>query len=217
MPRSRKIILTLMFSILSSFAHAEEEKVQEKNKATYIDYKKLDHELMVTELRAGNHDAKGMNQYYFVTTLYAVKKDPDEKKLGLEKRVSLKKEYAQFGEIEMAALTTWTGEPKLDMKLIGDDMRVLTTEAMRTWNLPEEKVALQVDVALYEKAKRFWFFGDDKLIGRMRYYIIPETTPHAAPRENRDLVLEDQWGTHLKLSIKYAPEEEAKTAATTPK
>lgn len=217
MLRLQKIILTMLLSTLSSYAQAEGEKANEKNKPSYIDYKKLDHELVVIELRAGNHDSKGVNNYYFLTTLYAVKKDLDEKKLGFEKRASLKKEYDKFGEIEIAALTTWAGEPKLEMKLNGDDMRVLTTEAMHEWKLPEEKVALLVDVAMYEKAKRFWFFGEDKLIGRMRYSIIPETTPHTPPRQNRDLVLEDRWGTHLKLSIKYAPEEDAKTAAATPK
>lgn len=212
MARQIKFAIALTLCAFSHSAWSAEEK------RTYINYTKLDHNVVVSEFRAGNHDKKGVNTYFFKTTLFAVKKDPDEKKLGLEKRISLKKEYDPFGEVKIPVLTTWTGEPKLELKIAGEDMRVLTSEAMQKWNLPEEKVALQVEVILYEKEKFLWFFGEDKAIGKMRYYIIPETSPHTAPREDRNLVLTDDQGTNLTLSIKYEPAEAAaKTAATTQK
>ncbi len=211
MSRRIKLAIAVMLCALSSHGRSAEEK------RTYIDYTKLDHDVVVKEFRAGNHDKNGVNNYYFKAVLFAVKKDPDEKKLGLEKRTSLKKAYDTFGEFVIPVLTTWTGEPKLELRIAGEDLRILTSEAMQTWKLPEEKVALQMEVVLYEKEKRFWFFGDDRAIGKMRYYIIPETSPHTAPREDRDLVLTDEWGTLLVLSVKYKPDEAQKTAAATQK
>lgn len=168
-----------------------------------LDYSELDHRVSVARLRAGNHDPSGVNTYFFVVTPYAFVNEPAERQKPLLERRHVVGAPQRLGEVEVAALGHWQGEKPLEATMRGDEMRRLTSEAMRTFSVAEEKVALYVTVRLFEKGKRFYFLGEDLQVAENGYYVLGETLPRRVLRRSTELFLTDALGTYVPVQVMY--------------
>ncbi len=169
-----------------------------------IDYQKLDLTVTLTSLRAGNHDASGVNQYYFQTKLYGLPVLKEEIKKPFAERKKSEADLGNFAEIKIESLKFWTPEKKpTSIVITGDRMRALIAETMRTGNVPEEETALLVNVSMYAKAKKFGWLGEDLKIGEVTFPVIPETLPHKPNIKNETLAISDKQGTFVELKVEY--------------
>ena len=61
-------------------------------KVEFVDYNTLDHSIIITKIRAGNHDPEGINQYFFTVKFIGLINKTEEKKLDpAEQKISAKK------------------------------------------------------------------------------------------------------------------------------
>ena len=197
------IFATILVTFLGSLAIAEGQKPA----PTYHDYDNLNHTLSVQSLRAGSHDPSGTNAYYFTANMYSVINSSDERNLEFEKRKKLTLELGNFAETQLESLKVWKPENKDDssksMTIAGDAIRKLAAQSMQEFKITEAEVAVMVEVKMFEKAKKYFFLGEDTLIAKTEYFPISQTKFEKTT--DTELTLQDDKGTNVILSIKYKP------------
>lgn len=170
----------------------------------HIDYSTLSHTIHLSRLRAGNHDAKGINDYFFTVTMYSLVISKEERKKRFKDRKKLSVLIGDFGELNIKALSLWQGDSKGSKILIdGDFIRKLTSDTMKEFGITESEVAIRVEIQMFESNKRFIFFGENHLIKTVYYYPIPQTIPHKPSRKNLTLSITDEFGTDVLLKVNY--------------
>ncbi len=202
-------LLTLWFLASVAWAKAEE---------SFIDYDKLDLSLTIKALRSGNQDPSGLNSYYFRLTADALPILKEEVKKPFAERLKIEREIGEFGQIEIKSLKNWVPDkkpnPLFSIALSGDLIREIAAETMRKYKVAEDGVSIICRVELFERSKKFGFWGDDLLVGEASFPIIPETLPHGPRVENRELMISDNLGTLVRISVvfKFAEEKAAADA-----
>ncbi|WP_141732455.1 hypothetical protein [Oligoflexus tunisiensis] len=192
-----------------------------KDNDAFIDYDKLDLTVTVKALRAGNQDPSGLNSYYFRLTADALPILKEEVKKPFAERLKVERVVGEFAQIEIKSLKNWTPDkkpnPLFSLALKGDLIREIAAETMRQFKVAEEGVSIICRVEMFERSKKFGFWGDDLLVGEATFPIIPETLPHGPRAENRELKIEDDSGTLVRVAVvfKYAEKKPVatKTAA----
>lgn len=172
-----------------------------------IDYQTLDFSIHLKALRAGNHDESGMNQYFFQVKLFGLPILKEELKKPLAERQKTERNLGNFAELQIEALKYWMPEkkpgPKFSLAVTGDAMRALIAEVMSQFKVTEDRTAVFCMVSLYEKNKKFGFFGQDTKVADVTYELIPETLPRMPRTENKVLTMQDDKGTFVNLSFEF--------------
>ena len=169
-----------------------------------INYEKLGHRIELEDLRAGNHDESGVNDYYFSVGIAAIVSTQDEKKLELAQRKKVTSDLGHFGEIRITALSFWEkGEVIPKLVVTGEQIRELARKCMREFRVLEDETAILVEVFMHEHNKRFGFLGEDRLVGKASYFVIPETFPHKASTKDLALSITDQLGVGVKFKVLF--------------
>lgn len=185
-----------------------------------IDYQTLDFAIHLKALRAGNHDESGMNQYFFQAKLFGLPILKEELKKPWAERLKSERTLGSFAELQIESLKYWMPEkkigPKFSLTVSGDAMRALIAEVMSQFKVTEDRTAIYCIVTLYEKDKKFGFFGQDTKVGDVTYEIIPETLPRAPRTENKILNMQDDKGTFVDLSFEFKTATQPTTAAAPP-
>ena len=169
----------------------------------HIDYETLTHEIVIEELRGGNHDLSGSNEYFFRVTAHGlpITKEEVGKKTADRKKTS--KIIGEFGRCRVKSLSFAKMDDRVNLIIPGDLVRELTSKAMRDFKVLETRIAALIEIEMYEVDKEFIFFGQDILIGKAQYYVIPETIPHAPSRKNINLRIFDDKGTNVEFLVNY--------------
>jgi hypothetical protein len=89
------------------------------------------------------------------------------------------------------------------MTIAGDAIRKLAAQSMQEFKITEAEVAVMVEVKMFEKAKKYFFLGEDTLIAKTEYFPISQTKFEKTT--DTELTLQDDKGTNVILSIKYKP------------
>lgn len=170
-----------------------------------VNYETLNHEIKVTSLRAGNHDSDNQNIYYLVVTMHALIIAKEEHKLGFEKRKKVSAPMGELGDFQLQPLTFWLKDenPVEGVKISGDQLRQLTAQAMREFEVVEEQVAIRVVISMFEREKQWGFLGEDQKVGETLYEAVPEKLPRLPNKKNQDLEMVDDKGMFVKISVSY--------------
>ena len=203
--------LFILLGILaySPLVYGEGEAVSSEE---LINYEKLTHTIKITKLRSGNHDESGSNDYIFRGQIYALAILKEERKKKFEERLKINKALGKFGDIEIKSLSYWEDPKDGTGRLVvnGDTIRQTASEAMRKFELTENRIAIMIEVEMIEKNKQFWFFGEDNPIGKTSFFVIPETIPHKPVTKNIDLEISDDKGVMVSFLVKYGKPEAIK-------
>lgn len=172
-----------------------------------INYEGLDLSIKLNALRAGNHDASGENQYYFVTRLYGLPILKEEIKKSFAERQKTEHQQGEFGQVTIKNLKHMQVEKKPNpthkLDVAGDTIREIVAQTMRDFKVPEEQVAVLCSIEMYERNKKLLLFGQDLKVGETSFSIIPETLPHSPLVRNAELTITDTVGTRVGLSVQY--------------
>jgi hypothetical protein len=197
------IVKILVFSniCLSSLAHGEQ---------VLIDYETLTHELSIEALRSGNHDPSGENEYVFLVEAFGLTIQPENRNKTLEQRPKVTREAGSFGNVKLPSLSYWKPGEETDsagnqrlLAIDGTLIRELTSEAMRTFSLPEEKIAILIQITMFEKNKKFILLGEDLVVGKASYYVVPEKLPHVPDTKDKNLEIKDDKGTNVSIKVSF--------------
>ena len=171
---------------------------------TLINYGQLGHAIRLSELRAGNHDDSGVNDYYFEVKVFGLIASQEEKKLEMKERKKIPVDGGQFGSIQITALSHWEKtEPRPEINISGETVRDLVARTMKQFSVGEAEVAVLIEVEMLERNKRYMFFGEDRSIGKTSYYLIPETFPHRPATKDLKLSITDTLGTAVGLEVAF--------------
>lgn len=180
-----------------------------------IDYAKLDLTIQLSRMRAGVHDPSGENSYFFETTVYGLPVLKDEIKKDFASRLKIEKRQGDFGQTQIKNLKYWIPGKKPDPKdaiaIPGDVVREVVAETMRSFQVPEDQVAILIRTVMYEGNKKLMFFGEDLKIGESDFYLIPESLPHIPNHQSTTLHIKDALGTAVELSIIFKTQAESAT------
>ncbi|MCX6130285.1 MAG: hypothetical protein NTX25_14630 [Proteobacteria bacterium] len=191
-------LVIMLFLTSKSFA---------KTEVALIDYDKLDLTVTVTSLRAGNQDPSGDNSYYFKLTASALPILKEEIKKPFAERQKVERTIGEFASLQIKSLKYWQPDPKtlknFTQSMTGDIVREIAAETMRQYKVAEQAVAVLCQVEMFERNKKFNFLGNDTRVGEVMFPIIPDTLPHGPKLENRELLIQDESGTYVELSIKF--------------
>lgn len=174
---------------------------------TLVDYDLIQHTISVEELRAGVHDERGVNDYFFKVTAYGVANSPEERTKPVEERKSIPAEIGTFGDSTLNSLSYWRHDAadKEGKTIVveGNVIRELAAGAMRTFELPETQIAVMVVVELYERNKKYLFFGSDTYVAKVAYFPIPWSNYDLPSRTNLALVISDDKGSNVQIKVRY--------------
>lgn len=176
-----------------------------------LDYETLSHAVSIDSLRAGSHDPSGTNDYYFVADMYSLINSSEERNLEFAKRKKIKVELGNFGETKIDSLKTWKSDGKDNGKTLsiaGDAIRKLAAQSMQEFKVQESEVAVMVEITMFEKAKKYYFFGEDTLIAKTEYFPISQTKYEKT--HDHDLTLQDDKGTQVIIKIHYKAGDDSK-------
>lgn len=200
-----KIFTVVLVALSTSWSFGQGQKPP----PTYHDYDNLDHTLSVQSLRAGSHDPSGTNDYYFTANMYTLINSSDERNLDFDKRKKIPLELGTFAETKLESLKVWKPENKDDtnksLAIAGDAIRKLAAQSMQEFNITEAEVAVMVEVKMFEKAKKYFFLGEDTLIAKTEYFPISQTKFEKTA--DTELTLQDEKGTNVILAVKYKPQD----------
>ena len=193
-------ILTGCLLALSSGLAAADKRVQ-------INYQQLDLQVTVTSFRSGNHDPGGEGEYFFEATVYGLPILKEEIRKPFPERQKVERKHGEFGQITIKNLKFWQAEkkpnPAFSLAIPGDLMREIVSDTMRQFKVTEDQVAILCKIVLFERGKKFGFFGEDLRVGEAQLFVIPETLPHAPVIKNQDLTIEDDLGTYATLQFRF--------------
>ncbi len=200
-------MLKIWTAILISLSTPSSFGQGQKTAPTYHDYDSFDHTIAIQSLRAGSHDPSGTNDYYFTANMYTLVNSSDERNLEFEKRKKLTLELGTFAETQLESLKVWKPENKDDtsksLTISGNAMRKLAAQSMQEFKVTEAEVAVMVEVKMFEKAKQYFFIGEDNLIAKSEYFPISQTKFEKTT--DTELALQDDKGTNVIISVKYKP------------
>lgn len=172
-----------------------------------IDYENLDFSIRLAALRAGNHDASGENEYYFVTTLFGLPVLKEEIKKPFAERQKTEHKQGEFAQLSIKNLKVWQPDkkpnPSFSLPVAGDTVREIVAETMRNFKVPEEQVAILCKIEMFERNKKLVLFGQDLKVGETSFHIIPESLPHKPLLQNAELQISDPLGTQVGLSVLF--------------
>jgi hypothetical protein len=198
-----KYLLTSLLFV-SSVGFGQDDKAETTRDVDYLD---LGHSLRLQKLRAGNHDESGFNNYYFVVTFYGIVSNEEERRKKIEERRKLEFDGGKFAEVGLKSLSHWKGEDKTaegySFEIPGDLIRNFISQTMAKFDVAETETAIRTEIVMYEKNKKYVFFGEDTKIAHTEYYPIPATKFDAKLRTNQDLNLKDKKGTEVVIRVDY--------------
>lgn len=172
-----------------------------------LDYSTISHTLSIDTLRAGSHDESGINDYFFAVTMFGLLNSSEERNLPFDQRKKVTVDLGRFGDTKIESLAIWRPDEKSkdfkELKIDGNAVRELAARTMGEFKVKEGDVAIMVEVGLYTKHKKFFFFGDEQLIAKTDYYPIPTTKFDAPLRTNQMLGITDDKGTSVKIAVRY--------------
>jgi hypothetical protein len=172
-----------------------------------LDYTTLSHKLAVELLRAGNHDAAGSNEYFFQVTMVGLLNTPEERNLPFDQRRKVEVDLGSFGSATLDALSIWRPDEKTkdfkELAIDGNQIRELTARVMTDLKAQEPEVCIMVEVSLFEREKKFVFFGDDKLLTKASFYPVPPTLFDNPFRTNTTMSMQDDKGLEVKIAVRF--------------
>lgn len=172
-----------------------------------LNYNKLTHIISIPTLRAGSHDDQGSSQYYFKVELIALVNTSEERNNPMDKRKKHSVDLGIFGDTQIDSLAYWTEDEKKgdtkNLTIEGNTIREVAAKTMRLFKISEEELAIMVEITLFKKQKKFMLFGDDEKLASTNYYPIPPTKFDGQIRMNQNLIIKDEFGTMVKINIKY--------------
>ncbi len=173
-----------------------------------LDYSTLSHSLSIESLRAGSHDESGTNDYVFKATMFGLLNSSEERNLPFQQRKKVTVELGPFGDTKIESLAIWKPDEKAkdfkELKVDGNAVRELAAKTMGDFKVQEGDVAVMVEVAMFSKHKKlFFFFGDEQQIATASYYPIPTTKYDTPLRTNQLLTITDDKGTNVKIAVRY--------------
>lgn len=209
-----KSLLLLLLATASYSAHAEDKPaatptttIAAKTTPEPLDYTTVTHTLSIDSLRAGNHSDTGTNEYTFTVTMYGLLNSSEERNLPFEQRQKIPIELGSFGDTKIDSLAIWKPDEKAkdykEFKIDGNAVRELAAKTMGEFKVQEDAVAIMVDVSMFVKKKKLFFFGDDQQVAKASYYPIPPTKFDGPMRTNQVLTISDDKGTNVKIAVRY--------------
>lgn len=196
-------MLTFIFILTTLTLFASPAKADE----TLLDYSTFDHTITIESIRAGNHDKSGTNEYVFQAFMFALHNTSEERNLAFEKRQKIEQDLGRFGDTDIEVLSQWQADEKTGdiktLKIEGNLIRELTAKAMLDFKAKESEVAIMVEITLFEKNKKFFFFGNDQKIGTVSYYAVPPTKFDTPLRADQRLKLSDETSTNIQIFVHY--------------
>lgn len=193
------ILRTTVLLLIASSALAQNDAVALKN------YETLSHTIGVQSLRAGSHDPSGTNDYFFTADMYSLINSPEERNLEFAARKKIHIELGTFAEMKVDSLRSWKADEKsgtgMELPVDGDAIRKLTAQTMQEFKILESEVAIMVEVKMFEKSKKYFFFGEDTLIAKTEYFPVSQSKTEKVAAA--DLILQDAKGTHVLISVTY--------------
>ena len=197
-------VLKISSILLASFFTATLSYGQ-KASPTHHDYDSLDHVLSIQSLRSGSHDPSGTNDYYFTAVMHTLINSSDERNMEFEKRKKITLDLGKFAETQLDSLKTWKPDGKTDggksLPVSGDAIRKLAAQSMQEFKITEAEIAVMIEIKMFEKAKKYFFLGEDTLIAKSEYFPISQTKFEKTA--DTELTLQDDKGTHVILGIHY--------------
>lgn len=188
-----------VFLFIVSGAVVRGETVALKN------YDTLTHTVSINSLRAGSHDPSGTNEYFFVANMYSLINSADERNIEFSARKKIHVELGKFAEMKIESLKSWKADEKtsagMDLAIDGDAIRKLAAQSMQEFGVQETDIAVMVEITMFEKSKKYYFFGEDTLIAKTEYFPVSQTKLENTA--DIDLVLQDIKGTNVLIKIKY--------------
>ena len=173
------------------------------------DYSLYDHQILLDELRAGNHDESGTNQYYFKVTLVGLFNTFEEREKDIKDRQQFAEPMGDFADVSLKALSflTLNKETRQNenyrLPITGNTLREMISTGMKTFQSKEDQIAIMCKIEMWEKNKKFRFFGEDELIGSTAFYPIPITKLDVQGRTNLKLEIRDEKGTYVRFHVDY--------------
>jgi hypothetical protein len=203
-------LLFLNFSTLSFTAFAQSQQP--------LDYNTLTHTISIQSFRAGQHDPSGVNNYYFTAKMRALVNTADQIKLPDDQKKAKTVDLDNFGEMELKSLSNWkaadqpphskpdTKSPDTSspfLKVDGDTIRELVASTMAEFNTKEETVEVEINLILFEKAKKYFFFGEDLKIAEATFVPLPSAGITAKMGFNQDITLTDDKGALVSIAVRF--------------
>jgi hypothetical protein len=193
--------------ILLLLASSQVQGADPSPKDQPIDYERLDLSVTLTGFRSGNHDSSGEGQYFLEAKIYGLSVLKEEIKKTFQERQKIERVRGEFGQIQIKNLKFWHPEkkpsPAFTISISGDLLREVVAETMRSFKVSEDQVAILCKVELYERNKKLFLFGENLKVGEAQFFVIPDTLPHRPLIENKELVIEDELGTHVTLQVRF--------------
>ena len=178
-----------------------------------LNYNTLDHKIVLKYLRAGNHDANGINNYYFKIIFIGLIDDEKEHLLSFDKKKKVVEEYSRFGDMQLPAFKNYEVDAKgknvVQNTVEGDALRELVRKVMndlrpdQEHHIPENKVAVLVKIILYEQEKKYWVINDDREISELSYFAIPFASSDKVLYEDQHLLMSDKKGLRAIINVVY--------------
>ncbi len=179
-----------------------------------IDYTQLNFTVSLKSLRSGNHDDKGLNDYYMKTVLIGIPLLKEDIKKPLAERKKSERSLGEFAQLQIPNLKYWQGEkkpsPQFTQAISGETLRELVGETMRTYKVDEDLVSVLYKLEMFERNKIMGLVGQDTKVGETSFYIIPEVLPHVPKTDNSTLTMSDSLGLRVELQVSFARNEAKK-------
>lgn len=193
-------------------------KAQENTKIDdLIDYKEFDHVIKIDDIRSGNHDPDGSNEYLFSFSLKIYKAppltlDPRKRNIKQEIKVFQDIELGKLETISLDVLTKWNANPSqkstYSYNFSGDFLRQSIAEFMNVNNVKEEEIKARVQINLHEKGL-IPYFHKDKLLSTALYelYDLKEDLKKASPKKIK--MLPKEGGGVFIISVTQKQDKES--------
>ena len=197
---SRFIFKALFLFSLAGFSHASLATVEE-----LINYLHLNHTIDVAELRAGNHDPEGQNEYYFTVHMHGLVLSKEEAKKEIKDRKKHSVIIGSFGDFKVKSLNFWnkSEDPIEGAEILGEQIRALVSNTMRQFKVLEAQVSVYVVVEMFERNMQFGVLGEDVKVGETSYFAIPESLPRRPNLKDLKLEIVDDKGSLVVISVVY--------------
>lgn len=210
------IFLTFGFEGVAQDENATETGSPNANvKTAARNYSQFDFSISLESLRGGAHDKSGLNEYYFKPSIYAIVNTLEERQKEFKDQRKIDRSMEEFANIQIASLDQWKANPKEgkveEISVSGTTIREMVAEIMHTHGVLEAEVSVLVVLEMWEKEKKFIFFGEDVKVSETKFFPIPPTSFDTPARTNLALEMKDDKGVEVVFRVIYEnPVESAK-------